>query len=337
MWYSSIFLMRKAILVSLLSLAAGVAIGYLAHEALFRLGQQAAPTMGSARGAEEGGRVIARVGSHEITEQAFLTRWELLISEAGRDFHRGQGGAGSFLEEVIEEKLLAREAWERGYQERYETALRLEVEGDRILARPLLYDEVRRKAFPEEAIAAHYEENRESYYQPEQVRLSHIVVTPAPVAEYGEVWNLSGDDASDEEEARAKIRALRERIEAGEAFAEVARQFSEDATARVGGDLGYFTRGGGLRPAVEEAAFALPPGELSEVIETDAGFHILLVEEHLEERQLTLDEVRGSIVEVLLARDPAAEGRRYDEFLEELRERYPVEVYVDEEWLGGIP
>ena len=80
------------------------------------------------------------------------------------------------------------------------------------------------------------------------------MVTPAPLPEFQDPWNLSGDDASDEEGAREKVRALRKRLEEGEDFGEVARQFSEDATAAAGGDLGYFTKGGGLQPEVEETA-----------------------------------------------------------------------------------
>jgi hypothetical protein len=328
--------MRKVILASRLSLVVGGVLGYAAHEALFRRFQEVAPALGSAGKAEEGGRVIARIGAYELTERAFRTRWEDLMTEEGRDFHREKGGASSYLDEVVEEKLLAQEAWARGYQDEYETQLRLEVEGDRILARPLLRDEVRAKAFPEEEIRSYYEAHREEFHQPEQVRLSHIVVTPAPLPEFREPWNLSGDDASNEEEARAKIEALRERLEKGEDFAEVARRFSEDATAAAGGDLGYFVRGGGLRPEVEEAAFALAPGELSDVIETDAGFHLIRVAEHLPERQLPLGEVREAIVAILLQADPGAEGERYREFVEELREHYPVETYVDSEWLQRI-
>src|SRR5229473_1190744 len=76
--------------------------------------------------------------------------------------------------------------------------------------------------------------------------------------------------------ARAE-QALR-RVKAGETFALVAREMSEGPTAKQGGDLGYF-RHGLMLPAIEQAAFSLNPGEVSQVIRTNSGYHIVLVED----------------------------------------------------------
>lgn len=76
------------------------------------------------------------------------------------------------------------------------------------------------------------------------------------------------------EEARARIGQALGRITAGEDFAAVARELSDDPTAAAGGDLGVVAPGQ-LVPAFEEAAFALEPGERSGVVETPYGFHVV--------------------------------------------------------------
>ena len=145
----------------------------------------------------------------------------------------------------------------------------------------------------EASLRSIYEERAASLDEPERVRARHILI-------------LAGADASEEEvtEARGRAEAARERILAGEAFEDVAGEVSEDAaTAALGGDLGLFAAGDN-DPALDDVAFSIEVGELSEVIRSAYGFHVLRVEERLEPRTPTFDEV------VLdLAREEAAQVR----------------------------
>lgn len=108
--------------------------------------------------------------------------------------------------------------------------------------------------------------------QKEAVKLSHILVRVHPSQEA----MLKALD---------KIHSIREQLRAGVDFAELARRYSEDpATAPNGGDLGWFSRGDFRLPELEEAAFRLQPGQVSEIIRTKLGYHLVKVEERRGDR-----------------------------------------------------
>lgn len=100
----------------------------------------------------------------------------------------------------------------------------------------------------------------------EEVRIAHIQVS----------WEgaLRSGSTRTRDEARRAIDGVRERLAAGEAFAAIARELSDDASASSGGDLGVIGRGQ-MVPAFEDAAFGLGEGATSDVIETPYGFHLL--------------------------------------------------------------
>ncbi len=143
----------------------------------------------------------------------------------------------------------------------------------------------------EEEVRRFYEENRDKFTTPEQVRASHILIRVAP-------------GASDEEKGRArkKVAELRERALQGEDFAELARKHSEDpGSAANGGDLGFFTRDRMVKPFAD-AAFALKAGEVSDVVETRFGYHVIKVTERKEATRHGFEEVKDQIQGYLEAR-----------------------------------
>jgi peptidyl-prolyl cis-trans isomerase D len=106
-------------------------------------------------------------------------------------------------------------------------------------------------------------ETRKSQYLPECRSARHVLVKIPP-------------GATDEQkaEARTKIDSVLERVRKGEDFAKVAREESDDSSASEGGELGCFQRGSMVKP-FEDAAFALAPGQISPVVETQYGFHVI--------------------------------------------------------------
>jgi peptidyl-prolyl cis-trans isomerase C len=132
-----------------------------------------------------------------------------------------------------------------------------------------------------------YKSNPEYFFSPEQVKASHIIIMVSP-------------DAVEEEksEAMAKIKEIRARIEAGEDFAELASQYSEDGSSADGGDLGFFQREQMVEPFAEEA-FSLEIGEISEVVTTQFGLHLIKVTDRKEESVVPFEQVQPQIYQYL--------------------------------------
>lgn len=129
------------------------------------------------------------------------------------------------------------------------------------------------------------------------VSLSHIVISPKPMGE-----KVEG--------VRKKAQDLQARLKAGEDFAELAREYSEDpGSGSQGGDLGFFSRGT-MVPEFEEAAFSLQLGEISDLVQTQYGIHIIRTEEK------TGDQVRARHILLLTQVDEsdieAAQKRAFD-------------------------
>ncbi len=112
---------------------------------------------------------------------------------------------------------------------------------------------------------AFYDEHPEYFKQDEQVKASHILIKCAPDA-----------DAAAKETAKNKITDIQKKLKDGEAFAELAKQFSECPSSKQGGDLGFFEREKMVKPFAD-VAFALPVGDTSDIVETDFGFHLIQV------------------------------------------------------------
>lgn len=139
---------------------------------------------------------------------------------------------------------------------------------------------------PEE-VAAYYNEHPEMFQQPEQVHARHILMT-------------TGADATEVTKAAAQAKAVaaRKRALAGEDFATLAIEMSEGPSAPQGGDLGFFAREQMVAPFAN-AAFALEVGGVSEVVETQFGYHVIKVEEKRPAKTMSLDEVRVPLTEMM--------------------------------------
>ncbi len=137
----------------------------------------------------------------------------------------------------------------------------------------------------ESELQADYEAKKEALRTQEQRRASHILIQVAQDA-----------DEETRETARQKARDLLARIRDGADFAELARASSDDpGSASQGGDLGFFARGV-MAPEFEESVFSLQPDQVSELVQTQFGFHIIKLTEMRASEVPTLDEVRDELL-----------------------------------------
>ncbi len=137
----------------------------------------------------------------------------------------------------------------------------------------------------EDELSVYFEENKSSFSKPEVRKASHILIKPA------------ADDSDAEQQALEKARDLLDKINAGEDFAELARQHSDDkGSANNGGDLGVITPGVMVKP-FEDAVFALGENEISEPVKSDFGYHIIKLTELTPEQVPPLEELKAEIEE----------------------------------------
>ncbi len=137
-----------------------------------------------------------------------------------------------------------------------------------------------------------YETQSHRFHVPERVRARHILFRVKPDAPADQV-----------EAARKQAEEALAAIRGGADFAAVARERSEDpSTKEKGGELGLFSRGQMVKP-FEDAAFALSPGQVSDVVRTDFGFHVIQVEAREPAKDQSFEEVRDTLARELLAQD----------------------------------
>ncbi|MBN1972378.1 MAG: peptidylprolyl isomerase [Sedimentisphaerales bacterium] len=154
----------------------------------------------------------------------------------------------------------------------------------------------------EEDAKKYYDENIKAFDRPEQVRASHILVA------------ASRDEPNDvRQKARAKIEDMLRQVKEGADFAELAKA-NPDATASTGGDLDYFSKGR-MVEEFEKPAFELSVGQVSDVVETEYGYHIIKVTDHKEAGVIPFDEVKEDLTKALSNREKSEFTSKYIESL----------------------
>lgn len=163
-------------------------------------------------------------------------------------------------------------------------------------------------------VQSFYDDNTQLFERPEEVRASHILIKVA-------------QDAGQEEkaEARKALAEIRKKAEAGDDFAELAGAHSQCPSAQNGGDLGYFPKGK-MVPAFEKAAFELELDKVSDIVETDFGYHLIKVTDRRAAGTVSFDEVRPRIATNLRNERIQAD---LVEYLEQLRESATIETFVN--------
>jgi parvulin-like peptidyl-prolyl isomerase len=290
-------------------------------------------------------KVVARVGDEDITEtllEEAISRYippggfHTAIDRSQRDEYRLAA-----LNDLIEIELLSREALKKGFtapddtidavveenikrfgsREQFEQALdargfTLDLFRERnkknAVVRMLLQELAAESRYTDRELRDYYEENRSKYKRPDSVFLYHILIHVDPSSPEKE-WE-------DKEEFAEQ---LLDKIRAGAEFGSVAYQYSEDPYKYKNGEIGFVHRGRLTPHELEDIAFSLGNGEVSDVIRTIHGYHILKAGEKKPGETMPFDDVRDRMRKKL-------ERDRFDTrkkaLLEKLKKKYPVEI-----------
>jgi peptidyl-prolyl cis-trans isomerase C len=217
------------------------------------------------------------------------------------------------LDKMIDEILLLKEAEKRNLDRDEEIQGKVERYRRRLITEKL-YREIasERSEVGDEEIQAYYQEHKDRFRQKERIRARQILV-------------LLPANAGPEKVAAAEKKAQEAlgRARAGEDFAQIAKEVSEGPAASRGGDLGYFSRGR-MVPEFEEIAFSLKEvGDVSDVVRTKFGLHIIELTGRQPAQELALEDVKDRIIRQL----ESAKRREVRQSLaEELRQQANVEV-----------
>lgn len=185
--------------------------------------------------------------------------------------------------------------WYESHASMYQTPLKVVVNAVEINQQDLIGE----LSVSDDAVAQAYAERQAEFGTPEKRRAAHILIRVARDA-----------SAAVKQDAREKINAAKARIDMGEAFADVAKDVSDDVTSSSGGDLGFFARGA-MVPEFEEAAFdVLEIGQVSDVVESQFGYHLVQLNEIQAEEIKPLADVEDDLREQLLAEMAVEEAFR---------------------------
>jgi len=282
--------------------------------------------------------VVAEIDGYQITQEQFDEEFEMKrnmnVKQFGEDFLSQELEEGLTVEDFLKEELLfdmihenilnkelnklnmpvTEEDVDRAMNEYYISKLGGEEGYNEYLSKLGITDEYLRKEvyrglmyqrhsdyffekvdLSDEIVKEYFENNKDSFVK---VRASHILVKT-------------------EEEGNEVLERLKE----GADFAELAATRSIDTQTSIkGGDLGYFTRGSMVEEYkdIENAAFSLDVGEISGLIKTDFGYHIVLVEDRME----SFEDLKDEVIKAL-------KYEKYQEELDRLTKKADVEVYID--------
>ena len=221
----------------------------------------------------------------------------------------------TLVKRMLQVKVLSDLARKEGLEKKPETVEQIKYLTNEFLAKEYISQISKDVTVTDDAVTQYYTAHKEMFTVPARVRARHILIRVAKTA----------SDA-DRKKALEKAQEILEKAKKGEDFAKLAEEYSEDKGSRErGGDLGYFSRGTMEKP-FEEAAFALKKGEISDVVETKYGYHIIKVEDSEEARLRPLSEVKDYVREHV--RNDLMKTRAVD-YLEKAEKDAGVEIFPD--------
>ena len=248
---------------------------------------------------EEGNKnILATVNGQNITLAEFELYWDAIPEQ-----YKMQLTKEDLLEQIILQTLLMQKADEINLREDPQVAFQIKNATEQILIQSLIEKEIIEKtSLNDDDIESYYEENKENYWKEEEIHAYDILI-----------------------ETKEQAEEVRQKLEEGTDFSILAQESSIASSAAQGGDIGFISKGT-LTAEIEEQLFLLNPGDISDIIPTEKGFHIFKVIEKNPAHYLALEEVKEEIKYQLL---PQKQQQAFDQYLKEIEEKAIIEKNIE--------
>lgn len=242
--------------------------------------------------------VLAKVGDIELTKEDMIAIMRNLPQQQAQEV-AGVEGRKRLLDEMVAGELFYLDGMDKGL-DKDEKFLKLLEESTRTLMQRYAIQQVLEQVqVDEEELKTYYEANKAMYVTGPKATAKHILM-------------------AEEEE----ILKVKEEIAGGLEFGEAAKKYSTCPSKERGGDLGSFEKGR-MVPEFEEVAFTQEIGVVSEPVQTQFGYHLILVDERTESGEKSFEEVAGQINQEMLMQK---QSEAYRAEVEVLKGKYPVEL-----------
>lgn len=245
--------------------------------------------------------ILAKVGSVEITRNDLLNVMRSIPQNQVAQFN-SEEGRKNLLNELIGRELFYLDGVKNNLENDAEFKKWLEETKHTLLQQYSIQQFLNKVSISDDEISAYYDKNKSAFMAEEQVKASHILV---------------------KEEEKAK--EIADEIKAGKSFADAAKDHSDCPSKANGGDLGLFGKGK-MVPEFEKVAFALEIGELSHIVKTQFGYHLIMVTDKVEAKQKSLEEVKEQVRQYLVRQQ---QNVAYAAEVEKLKKEYPIEKNED--------
>jgi len=253
------------------------------------------------------GKTLAEVDGKTITTEDFKNEVDRLPPYL-KPMVQSSEGRKELLDSMIVREILLEQAKKDGVDKSKDVSDRLDDLRKRLIVETYLKKKVEAEAkVTDEEMKKFYDENKDKFKTGDQVRASHILVKT-------------------DKEAQDILAQLKK----GAKFEDLAKKYSADSSAAKGGDLGWFPRGA-MVPEFDKVAFSLKEGELSGIVKTNFGFHIIKVTGKRAAGIRTFDEMKDQIKSNLM---PAKQQQIFQKMKDDLKKN--AKITINEEALKGV-
>jgi EpsD family peptidyl-prolyl cis-trans isomerase len=284
---------------------------------------------------KESDKPVAVVNGQIITAGTLDSLWNGIGTQM-RDQYKQNGGKAAFLTNyIITRRLMVQEALKHNFDKQPDVQAEIDAAKEKVLFDRYVRDVVASTVVTDAEIQKYYDEHPTEFAVPEKIKVRHIVMIANPTLPNGKTKEQALETMqkvfTELHAANMAINtpdtAAADRLRIAH-FADLAKKYSMDGAAENGGDLGWVEKGA-LDPQFEEAAWKVPVGGASGIVETRYGYHLIFIEGKQPAGTEPFDNVKSSIREFLMAQHAADIMTNVTRLTNELRVSSKIAVYPE--------